>query len=234
MISTKFTLLPLAVASLSLFSCITVAPVHGSYEKAGTLGKGNVELSGNYSRYVVGGDGESEALNNNVGIRAGFGLSNKVDLKVRYEKLMVVHKEDDADFNANYYSVIPKFNFIPGKLSLFVPVSMYQFKTTTSDGVYKSSSYSIAPHLIRTFTNKSNTVDFSPSVNLEFLMSTQDGETENHLLAGYNIGAGFSSDLSKWAIRPEIGYLFEPAESGHVWNFGVGLQFTIPSKKKSN
>ena len=119
MSNTNFTLLMLATASLSLFSCITVAPVHGSYEKAGTLGKGNVELSGNYSRYVVGGDGESEALNNNVGVRAGYGLSDKVDLKVRYEKLMVIKKEDDADFKANYYSVIPKVNFIPGKLSLF-------------------------------------------------------------------------------------------------------------------
>ena len=111
---------------------------------------------------------------------------------------------------------------------------MYRFKTTTNDGIYKSSSYSIAPHLIRTYTSKSNTVDFSPSVNLEYIINSQDGETDSHFLMGANIGAGFSSDLRKWAIRPEIGYLFEPAESGHIWNFGVGLQFTIPSGKKGN
>ena len=39
-----------------------------------------------------------------------------------------------------------------------------------------------------------------------------------------SIGAGFSSDLDKWAIRPEIGYDGYPS-------FGVGVDFKIPFKK---
>lgn len=221
----------ITLSGFYLTSCVTVAPVHSSFEKAGTLGKGKVELMGSYTHHVVGVDGESEPINNNIGFRAGYGLTDKVDLKVRYENLMPVNKDPDIDFNASYFSLIPKFNFIPGKLSLFVPVSMYRFKSTSRSNTYTSSSYSIAPHLITTFTNPSNKVDFSPSVNAEYLFDAGGGDDGNFLM-GFNLGAGFSSDLRKWAIRPEVGYLFDPSEAGHIWNFGVALQFVLPTGKK--
>lgn len=37
------------------------------------------------------------------------------------------------------------------------------------------------------------------------------------------LGAGFSSDFSKWAIRPEFGLLFFTGDSeGTSLNFGIG------------
>ena len=228
----NLTLVVFAIAGFCTASCVTVAPVHGNYEKAGTLGKGNLELSGNYSHYVAGAEGNSEPVNNNIGVRAGIGLSDKIDLKIRYEKLMPVASEPDAKFKANYFSLVPKFNFVQNKLSLFVPLSMYRFKVESAYGNSKSTSYSIAPHLIHTFTTKSNQIDFSTSFNLEYLFNADDNAGNNFLM-GLNVGAGFSNDLRKWAIRPEIGYLFDPSESGHVWNFGVGLQVILPTSKKS-
>ena len=222
----------LTVVYLSLSSCVSIAPVHSSFEKAGTLGKGNVELSGSFSRYIVGANGESEPINKNLGFRAGYGISDKVDIKLRYENLMLNEKIPDVDFKASYFSVIPKINFIPGRLSLFVPLSMYRFKTVESGNTYKSSSYSIAPHLISTFTSKSNTADISPSLNVEYLFDTEKG-SEGSFLMGFNLGAGFSSDLRKWAVRPEVGYLFKPGEQGHIWNYGIALQFVLPTGTKS-
>jgi len=216
-------------------SCITVAPVHGSYEKAGTLGKGNIELSGNFTHHMVASGGETEAVNNNIGFRGGYGVSNEVDIKFRYENLKVIHKKPGLDFKASYYSLIPKINFKPGGLSLFVPFSLYSFKRTTGYGEFKTTSYSIAPHLIRTFTISPNKVDFSTSSNLEYIFGgNEEEDSSNEFLVGFNFGAGFSSDLSKWAIRPEIGYLTDSYFTGGVFNFGVALQVMLNTSKKAN
>ena len=225
-------LFALVSAPLFLASCISVAPVHSTYEKASTLGKGGVELAGHYTHYSAGSEGTSQGVNNNIGFRAGLGLTNNVDLKVRYEKLIPVEKPQNGTFNANYFSVIPKFGINLGKLAVFVPLSLYHFSASENGGMSTSSnSYSVAPHIIGTFTAKSNQVDFSPSANLEYIVNSGEG-SENDFLIGFNIGAGFSSDLRKWAIRPELGYLFKPGESGHIWNFGVGLQVLLPAKNK--
>jgi len=88
-------------------------------------------VSGNYTKYMFTG----ETTNNNVGIKAGVGLSDRTDIKIRYEKLMVPDLNEDIEFRANYVSVIPKFSLIPGKLSLFAPISMYDF--TSQEGSVK-------------------------------------------------------------------------------------------------
>jgi hypothetical protein len=219
-------------ASLPFFSCVTVAPVNTSYEKAGTLGKGNVELSGNYTHYIVSGGGESEAINNNYGFKVGYGLSNKFDLKLRYEKLLPVDQEPDSKFKVNYVSVIPKVSLIDRKLSFLMPVSRYNFKDEGPDGKkLKDHSYSIAPQIIRTFTSKTNQADFSFSLKGDYIINSGE-DTENDFLLGFNVGAGFSNNLDKWAIRPEVGYLFKPGGDIGFWNMGVGLQFILPTSKK--
>jgi hypothetical protein len=235
MTTKKFTLAALPLVCLHLSSCFSVAPVHGSYERAKTLGKGNLELSGNYTKYLVKGDDGMENINNNIGFKAGVGLSDGVDIKVRYENLMPPNLDKNVDFGANYFSVIPKFSLMPGKLSLFTPISLYSFKTSNSTETEKSTSYSIAAHLIQSFTSHSNKVDFSPSLNLEYLINKgSNGEkTNGNFLMGLNVGAGFSDNLNKWAVRPEVGYLYSPDASTGFWNIGVGLQFILPTASKA-
>jgi hypothetical protein len=220
------------LASFSFFSCVTVAPVNAGYEKAGTLGKGNIELSGNYTRYIVSSEGESEAINNNYGFKAGYGLSDKFDLKLRYEKLVPVDQDPGSKFKANYISFIPKYSLMDKKLSLLMPVSRYTLKDQDLDGrEVKDHSYSIAPQIIRTFTSKSNQADFSIGLKGDYIINTGE-DAENDFLLGFNAGAGFSNNLNKWAIRPEAGYLFKPGEGIGFWNLGVGLQFILPTGKK--
>lgn len=84
---------PLSIISLFvalstlLFAC-AFAPVNNQYEKAGTLKKGNVELSGSFTGYRAIETAGSINTNNNLGFRAGLGISDKFDLKFRYERLM--------------------------------------------------------------------------------------------------------------------------------------------------
>jgi hypothetical protein len=220
------------LTSLSFFSCVTVAPVNAGYEKAGTLGKGNVELSGNYTHYIVSSEGESDAINNNYGFKAGYGLSDKFDLKLRYEKLMPVEQEPDSKFKVNYMSIIPKVSLVDKKLSLLVPISRYNFKDEDQDGKpIKDHSYSIAPQIIRTFTSKTNQADFSIGLKGDYIINSGE-DAENDFLLGFSAGAGFSNNLDKWAIRPEVGYLFKPGDGIGFWNIGVGVQFILPTHKK--
>ncbi|MBK8232864.1 MAG: hypothetical protein IPK72_20365 [Candidatus Eisenbacteria bacterium] len=54
---------------------------------------------------------------------------------------------------------------------------------------------------------------------------TVDGST----MLARNLGAGLSNDLSRWAIRPEIGFLISPDDEGVYVSYGLG--FTVnPSK----
>jgi hypothetical protein len=218
-----------AIPAIFLFSCATVAPVNTSYERAATLGKGGLELAGSYSHYSFSGDGESTPTNNNYGAKVGYGISNKMDVKLRYEKLVPVGLEEGSKFKANYISFIPKYSIVDKKLAFLLPLSRYNFKDASEAGeTFKDHNYSIAPQFIGTFTNKTNKADLSFSLKGDLLINS---EGDNDFLLGFSGGAGFSSNLDKWAIRPEVGYLFKPGETGGFWNMGIGLQVILPTNK---
>jgi hypothetical protein len=217
----KRILVPSGILLFFLSSC--VVPVNTSFERAATLGKGNVEAGGSFSHYTGIADGESESLHNNVGARIGFGVSDKMDLKIRYERI--------GDYY-DYLSVVPKFSLSPKKTALLLPLSMYSASQS-------GKTYSIAPQFINTFTSKKNTADFSLSLKGDLLFSPATTDiygnkiqSSTDFLVGFNAGAGISSNLDKWAIRPEIGYLFKPGDPGGALSFGVGFQFVIPHKNK--
>lgn len=215
-----------------LFSC-AFAPVNNQYEKAGTLKKGNLELAGSFTGYSVTGGGESGSSNNNFGFRVGYGVSDKFDLKFRYERLIPANgfnpdiTEGDEIKSINYFSIVPKIALIPEKLSLLVPVSHYSYsykEVFNGEKVYGSLN-SITPQLIYTLSNEKNKADFSFGLKADCFF----GEGEASVLMGTTVGAGFSTDLSKWAIRPEIGASF--LGGGAFLSYGLGFQFIIPKNR---
>ncbi len=224
------TILIVALYSTGMFSCAFV-PVNNQYEKAGTLKKGNMELSGNFSRNSISGDGGSEGINNNIGFRVGYGVSDKFDLKIRYERLMPTRKNEEDFSGANYFSIVPKIALIPDQMSLLMPLSFYTFKNQFNDASTNESLTSFAPQILYTITGAKKKSDFTFGLKADFLFG--GGGDDNNgaaLIPGLTLGAGFSSDLNKWAIRPEIGASFLGA--GAFINYGIGLQVIISGKKK--
>ena len=219
--------------SFFFFSC-AFAPVNNQYEKAGTLKQGNIELSGSFTGYSAGGVGGTVSTNNNFGFRAGYGISDKVDLKFRYERLVPRDGFDSEDIfdegnitGVNYFSITPKFALIPEKLALLVPLSQYSFKEEIDGKETNGTMNSIAPQLIYTLTNTKNKSDFSFGLKADCLLNNNGG---GGVLLGTTVGAGLSSDLSKWAVRPEVGALF--IGGGAYLGYGLGLQFIISKNKK--
>lgn len=218
------------ISSISFLSC-AFAPVNNQYEKAATLQKGNMELSGSYSSYSASG---SEKTNRNFGGRFGYGVTDKFDLKFRYERLMPTDGLKGTDVfdegqikRVNDFAIIPKFSLVPQTLSLLVPISHYGFKEEVDGKESKGVLNSIAPQILYTTTNKKNRTDFSVGFKADCLFNDEGGAG---VLLGTTLGAGFSSDLDKWAIRPEVGALF--IAGGAFVSYGVGVQFML--QKKSN
>ena len=222
-----------SLSSVLLSSC-AFAPVNNQYESAATLKKGNLDLAGSFTGYSVSGGLVSGSSNNNFGFRVGYGISDKFDLKFRYERLIPA-KGFNSDFGGdgeinsiNYFSIVPKIALIPEKLSLLVPVSHYSYKELINDEEVSANLNSITPQLIYTLNTSKNKVDFSFGLKGDCFF----GEGGASLFMGTTAGAGFSTDLSKWAIRPEIGASF--LGGGAFLSYGLGFQFTLPKDKKNN
>ena len=220
--------------SFFFFSC-AFAPVNNQYEKAATLKQGNIELAGSFTSYSAGGVGGTESTNNNLGFRAGYGISDKVDLKFRYERLSprdgLVGEDvfDEGNIaGVNYFSIIPKIALVPEKLSLLVPMSHYSFKEEIDGKESSGTMNSIAPQIIYTLTGAKNKSDFSFGLKADCLLNNDGG---GGVLLGTTLGAGLSSDLSKWAIRPEVGAMF--IGGGAYLSYGIGIQFIVSKNKKS-
>src|SRR5687768_10798215 len=215
------------MAPVCFYSCANVAPVTNQYEKAATLKRGNIELAGNFTAYTIAGYGGTNSVNNNYGFRAGYGLSDKVDIKLRYERLKPSGTIEDSPESVRYFSIIPKIALVPNKLSLLIPISYYSsdVEKTADYGVYDFNS--IAPQIIYTITNKKNTADLSFGLKADCLFAEGGGG----VLFGATIGGGFSSDLEKWAIRPEVGLLSFGGGASFL-SYGVGLQFILPKKSR--
>ena len=229
----SLTILLFVFFSLFLFSC-AFAPINTQYEKAGTLKKGNLELAGSFTGYSGSGlDGESGNINNNYGIRAGYGISDKFDLKFRYERLIptnIFNSEDLGDGKIkgiNYFSLVPKIALIPEKLSFLMPISHYSYKEEIDEKESNVNLNSITPQLIYTFTNAKNKTDLSFGLKGDCLFGGDVAGSS--FILGTTIGAGFSSDLSKWAIRPEIGV--SATGTATFLSYGIGFQFIIQKRK---
>lgn len=216
------------------FSSCAFAPVNNQSEKAATLKKGNFELAGSFSNYSGGGAGGFENTNNNFGARFGYGVTDRFDLKIRYEKLIPTDGFrgsgvfDEGDITrVNYFGVLPKFALVPQKLSLLVPVSHYGFKEQIEGKEKNGALNSIAPQILYTATSRKNKTDFSFGFKADCLFNDEGGAG---VLLGTTLGAGFSSDLDKWAVRPEVGALF--IAGGAFVSYGIGVQYMFLIKRK--
>ncbi|HQU71054.1 MAG TPA: hypothetical protein PKV71_06630 [Calditrichia bacterium] len=54
------------------------------------------------------------------------------------------------------------------------------------------------------------------------------GNPDLDVLVAFNLGLGISSDLNRWALRPEVGYLFNPGENGHYFHWSLGVSVATP------
>jgi hypothetical protein len=217
---------------LLMLICIIMAgcfaPLNLNYDNAKTLDKGQIETQGSYSRYNAPNDSLSTTLiNSNWGFSLGYGITDKYTIKLRYEyiKPSSIFKNvfDDKNygdlFSLSYIEVNNKIRLSRESLSLSLPLGVYFYNRSVSRGGF-GLIMSLDPRLYITFFSSSKYFDLTLIPKVHILLGTGAGG----LFPGLSLGMGFSSNIDKWAIRPEIGY-------DSFLSFGIGATINFNTIK---
>ncbi|HYV99184.1 MAG TPA: hypothetical protein VE967_17130 [Gemmatimonadaceae bacterium] len=184
-------------------------PPFAEMQSARLTGQGHHEFTGYYSSSGGENNGSSQKLYNHVGLAWSTGVASNIDLRARVERVSVTGEYGDA-YTALSFG--PKFSLNKDHVALNVPVGF-----AISDG--ETSTWEVHPTLLFT-APVSKSFEFNPSAKL--LLPLGGGSST---LMAVNVGAAIGTDVERWAIRPEVGFLFKPGDSGYAYHFGVGFSY---------
>ncbi len=204
--------LSICFVSIALLLIAGCAPPFSSIQSARTAGKGRFEVTPLFSTVFFSAEGETEHVQNEFGFQAAYGLGNMIDLQLRYEFVTV--SIEDVSASANVIGIGPKVGVYKDMIAFACPIGF----AFGGDIEEISDTWQLHPTLLFTLP-VGNSFEFNPSSKVLIPLG---GEDQDVLLA-FNLGAGISTDLRKWAARPEIGFLINPEEEGHFTQFSLGL-----------
>ena len=184
------------------YSC---APVFSDLQSAKLVGKGNFETTPNFTTTSFSDEGETDHVQNHFGVQFGYGLSNRIDLKARYEYIAIPY--EDETLKANIFGIGPKISLLKDRIAAYVPVG-FAFGGDV-DGI---DEFEIQPTLLFTVP-VGKYLEINPSVK---------GIIGEEFYCAFNLGLGLSTNLNRYVIRPEYGILLNPGESGMVGQFSIG------------
>jgi hypothetical protein len=202
---TNWAIYYLAAMWLAFPACF--APVNSAYEDARLLRKGEVEVQGNFSAYynTAAIQWEVDELTGitdyNAGFMAAFGLTDRTNLRVRYERLSSRYWVDHRHhfdktfglFRVHYFDLCGKWSLAPDQLAIALPLGAYLFP----GGVFFAAS----PRLIYTRRmNEELSLSLIPKFHIWVCESFLGGKP------GISLGAAYSTRPDRWSIRPEVGF----------------------------
>jgi hypothetical protein len=215
------------------------APINLTYDSAKTLDKGQIQVKGNYSRYnvmekTVNDTSYSGLINENFGFSIGYGISDKFTMSAKYEYMkptitfQKIFGEISEDFNGmnsmSYFEIDNKLNLVENNLAISLPLGAYFYNTKVLEQAKGGMGwFSFDPRLYVTFFRKTNIFELSIIPKLHILFGSFGG----YVQPAISLGMGFSSNLDRWAIRPEIGL-------DQYFSFGVGANFNFNTIKPTS
>lgn len=154
---------------------------------------------------------------NNLGVSAAYGLSGTFNLGLRYEYLdikqqhiQILSKSYDMQSSVlHYFELSGKIGLIEDDLALGLPVGLYYWKGKTLTMIDPRIYYTL---------RRSNKLEFNAMAKVHILIA--DGIS---LAPGISLGVGLSTDLNRWALRPEAGF-----DGCLSFGFGIDYRFNKP------
>jgi hypothetical protein len=216
-VSNMTILFTLACTLAFLTGC--VAPF-SDIQSAKLLGPGNIEVTPSFSSVSVSSEGETDHVQNHVGVQAGFGLLKFMDLRMRYERITGDIDEEEG-FGVNVLGFGPKFRLAKNWLALYIPVGF-----AFGEDIDIAETWQVHPTLLATWA-LGKSFELNPSAKV--MIPLRGGEIDT--LYAFNLGAAISTDVSKWAVRPEVG-ICTNFEGGHFMQFSIGLTVSSALFKK--
>lgn len=193
----------------SLTAC--VAPF-SDLQSARLVGPDRIEVTPSYSAVSLSVDDETEKVQNNFGVQVAMGMSDRADIRFRYER---VNFDDSDGEGMNVLGLGPKFGLVTDRVAVYVPVGF-----AFGDDIETSETIQVHPTLLLTMPlNQYLEINGSGKA----LIPITEREIDD--LLAFNIGLGASSDMERWVVRPELGFLFNPGEEGHMRHLSIGLTY---------
>lgn len=201
--------LQLLLLTLLLGLLAACTPYLADQQSARLLAPGEAEVTPSFSYVSFSAEGQTEHVQDHLGVRIGYGASEGVELRGTYERVSI----QDAEEGVNVFGVGAKFAVVPDQVAFYLPIGF-----VTGAGVTSSDTWTVAPTLMATARPEPN-VEITPSLKAIYPFAAQNPE----LYLGFGLGAGISTDLEEWAFRPEVGLVVNPGESGVTWGWTLGF-----------
>jgi hypothetical protein len=183
-------------AALSTGAC---APVFSDLQSAHTLPKDAYEVTAHGSASWFASKDQSAHVQNHLGIQLGGGLSDRVEMRVRYERVEVDGDGDgDGGGGVNLLAGGPKLALVPDRLALSLPVGL-----AFAEG--GRSSLHAQPGLVATVPVL-DALEVNPSLKYTFPLDDSEGFRG----LGLNLGLGIGRRTAPVVLRPEAGVMFAP------------------------
>ncbi len=202
------------VGSLTLATVLSAcAAPFSEMQGARMAGVGRVEVTPTISQVQAGGSGEVENAQRNFGVQVAAGVRERVDIRLRYERIVLDDEAGDGAPSFNVLAAGPKFSLIPDRLALYLPVG-FGFDNDFDVG----ESFQTHPTMLLSLPLGSR-VNLDTSVKGLIPIGNEDAD----ILVAANVGLGFAFADGAWVLRPEFGVLRKPNASGHFRHFTVGV-----------
>ncbi len=213
-------LLLIAGLAVTVQSC---APVFSELQSARTVGKNRVEITASGSS-VAPSDPEDEDIKegqNHLGVQGAYGITPKLDFRVRYEYIRLKDHTLDSTFKGiNVIAFGPKISLLKDKIALSLPFGK-AFGSAAEDLFDEGDgggSWQFHPSLLVSLPAIKDKIDINIAPKYLMTLCKDCGDQ-----LAVNFGLALSTDLNKWAIRPEYGILFYPGENFHYNQFSIGF-----------
>jgi hypothetical protein len=187
--------------------------VFSDLQGAGLVGKDRYEITPSFSTVTFHDEDESEHIQSHYGIQVGYGISDRADVRFRLERIQL-DTDGDESIGATVVGIGPKIGRRHGSVALYLPIGM-----AFGEDVEEDETVEFHPTLLTTIPIARG-IEFNPSVKMLIPLSRENAD----ILVAVNLGFGLG-EVDRFAIRPELGFLFNPGEDGNYRHFSVGLAF---------
>jgi hypothetical protein len=173
------------------------------------------------------------------GIKLGFGIAKHFDLKLAYTRGIYAYKfmdwSDWEDSKVNNITLIPKVSFLNGILAVKIPASISFYHNDYNYEDKTKVNYLISPRVIASLHIK-QIVEFSLSPFCDIFIPGEEGDPT--YFVGGNLGFAFSTNLKRWAVRPEAFLSYQIPQGDNDtgstifgWGLSANFNFDLFTKK---
>lgn len=215
-------LLLCAVVCLSLLTSGCLVPPMASLQGARSAEKSQLRITPFYSAVdVTGGDETVDEVGqqaNTYGLLFGAGLGGNSEFQVRYDRIDI----EDVDADYNFTSVGFKVGAAENIIALTLPVGFYW-----GNDISVAETFQFEPGVLLSAPLASS---IELNGGLRAILPVDPDLVQRIVLNG---SVSLSTDVSRWALMPELGYsvAIDDSDAEALLSYGIALVYFTPILK---